>query len=573
MTLPEVPGSGNGGPEPLPGAASPGTAWSPPWTPPGVASRPPGVVPGPPSGVAPGLPPGAAPGVPPGLPYLPPGVVPDQPAEAFAPRTGLGRRVSAALVDIALLAVLFLILGLATGGTPAHTLPPGVVDIRATFWIGPWWIRFGEVTVAGWWLALYLAMLLTYYFAMEATTGRTAGKLLLGLRVTSRDGTRPSTAAIAARTLLRLVDWLPLLYLAGFITTLATGRRRQRLGDLTARTEVAVAPGATIQAWHAVLAGIVAGLVILGLSVRVTSGPPSGLASAAGTKPCHGVSFHHPAGWLEASAQERVASHPECRTALFVGPSDAIVVEAFSAPGRVTAANLAVVTPSVTGEVQRLMARVGGALLAGPRRTTVGGLPALEYRVSGRSYDGAPITSTLVFAFAGQTAYEINCQQTRAHAAQVTRACGQVLRTFTVAGYPASPAPAAAPAGSPQRWLQGLGSLRRQMNNALPPGTVTQGSLRATAATLRRCTPELAALGPPARPLRPTYRLAKQACAAFDQAAAYATAAARAYTTTSPSSSAGRRLSKLLNQTDAAVNHGTSLIDRAYYGAPVLSPA
>jgi hypothetical protein len=111
------------------------------------------------------------------------------------------------------------------------------------------------------------------------------------------------------------------------------------------------------------------------------------------------------------------------------------------------------------------------------------------------------------------------------------------------------------------------------MNNALPPGTVTQGSLRATAATLRRCTPELAALGPPASPLRPSYRLARQACAAFDQAAVYAAAAARAYTTTSPGSTAGRKLSKLLHQTDSAVNRGTNLIDRAYYGAPVLSPA
>jgi len=41
------------------------------------------------------------------------------------------------------------------------------------------------------------------------------------------------------RTLLRIVDWLPALYLVGFIAMLATGERRMRLGDLAARTRVA----------------------------------------------------------------------------------------------------------------------------------------------------------------------------------------------------------------------------------------------------------------------------------------------------------------------------------------------
>jgi uncharacterized RDD family membrane protein YckC len=559
MTVPELPGNGDEGPEPLPSAVSPSAAWAPPW-PPGPVGVPAGLRPG----AYPGLPPGASPG-------LPPGVVPDQPPGVAPPRNPLGRRASAALVDVVVLSVVFLILGLATGGTPVP-LPPGELSWSVgTVAVSTWSIRFGEVTVAGGWLALYLALVLVYYFALEATTGRTVGKRILGLRVVSRDGSRPSQGAIAVRTLLRLVDWVPLLYLVGFITALATGRRRQRVGDLAAQTEVAVVPGASVERWQPVLAGILAGLALLGLSVRVVSGGATGQASAI--KPCHGVSFDHPPGWLEAPASVHGTSHPMCRTALFLGPSDAIVVEAYPEPGRVTAANLAVVTPLVTGGVRRVVAQGGGVLLAGPQRTTVGGLPALEYRVSGRSYYGVPATTTLVFAFAGTTQYEIGCQQTRAHAAQVTRACGQALRTFTVAGYPAPPTPAAAPAGSPQRWVQGLGSLRWQMDNALPPGNITPGSLRASAAKLRRCTPELAALGPPpARLLRPTYRLAKRACAAFDQAAGYATAAARAYTTTSPSSRAGRKLSKLLNQTDAAVNHGTGLIDNAYYGAPVLPP-
>ena len=62
----------------------------------------------------------------------------------------------------------------------------------------------------------------------------------------------------------------------------------------------------------------------------------------------------------------------------------------------------------------------------------------------------------------------------------------------------------------------------------------------------------------------------RAADAAFDQAAAYAAAAARGYTTAGPSISS--KENKLLNRTDAAVNHGISLIDRAYYSAPVPLP-
>jgi uncharacterized RDD family membrane protein YckC len=551
MNAPEPPGTGYAPPDPSLAAAPPVTAAQPSWgigLPP-TAAQPP--IAGPPPWSA-GPPPIAAP-----------------------PQDRLGRRVSAALADVALLAVLFVSLGLATGGAPAQNLPPGAWNVSAgAVHFGTWWIGFGEVTVAGWWLAGYLAVLLLYYFLLEAATGQTLGKRLLGLRVVACDGTRPSAAAIAARTLLRLVDWLPLLYLAGFITVLATGRRRQRLGDLAARTRVTVAPGVPAVRWPAVLAGILASLAILGLSVRVTSGGPAGQATAG--HPCHGVSFHHPAGLSSVRLLQHTAgSGPFCHTALFADPSDGIVVEGYLLPAPVTAASLPAFARFFTSAVRQLAARAGGALQAGPQRTTVGGLPTLKFQISGRSYFGTPAMSTLVLAFDGKTQYEIDCQYTRAHAAQVTSACGQVLRTFTVAGGPggrASPAPGTTPAvaGSPQRWEQGLGSLQRQMNNAMPQGVVTAGSLRRTAATLRRCALQLTGLGrPPAAVLRPTYRLASRACTAFARAAAFATAAARAYHTSGPT---GRSETKLLNHTDSAVNQGIGLIDHAFFGAPVLPP-
>ena len=37
---------------------------------------------------------------------------------------------------------------------------------------------------------------------------------------------------------MRFVDWLPGLYIVGAITVYATGPRRQRLGDIAAKTNV-----------------------------------------------------------------------------------------------------------------------------------------------------------------------------------------------------------------------------------------------------------------------------------------------------------------------------------------------
>lgn len=132
----------------------------------------------------------------------------------------LGRRITAALIDLALLGGLFIVVALAIGEST---------------------VEGGSVSLAldGWPAVVYFALVLLYYFALEAAIGQTLGKLLLGLRVVRADGRPPSAAAIALRTVLRIVDWLPLFYLAGFITMMATGQRRLRLGDLAAKTLLA----------------------------------------------------------------------------------------------------------------------------------------------------------------------------------------------------------------------------------------------------------------------------------------------------------------------------------------------
>ena len=350
-------------------------------------------------------------------------------------------RAAAALVDVALLCGLFIVVGLATGGTPAPA-PVGT----STFAVGgaaagPWWLRFGEVTVAGRWLALYLAMLLLYFFILETRTGQTAGKRLLGLRVTGADANQPPAAAIATRTLLRLVDWLPLLYLTGFITVLATGARRQRLGDLAAGTTVTIALPARRP--HPALAVTLALIALTGMSVRVTSsgtlhvasGRPAHMAAGRASQDCraHGVSFEQPAGWRQEKVRARTGgTHLLCQTGLFISPSDALVIEAHPLTRPVTASYLGTIGPLLKRLGSQSFAQIGGVLQAGPRRLTIGGLPGFELRGTGHSFSGARIHSTVVFAFQGSTEYLINCQYTPQHAAQAQRACGQILRTFQV---------------------------------------------------------------------------------------------------------------------------------------------
>jgi uncharacterized RDD family membrane protein YckC len=136
------------------------------------------------------------------------------------PTDVLGRRIGAGLLDLIVLAVLLVIVGVIFG--EGETGDGGA-----------------SVTLEGVSALVWLLVSWLYYGITEAMTGQTLGKRLLGIRVVrASDGGRPTTGAIVARTLLRIVDGI-LFYLVGLIAILATGRRRQRIGDLAAGTTVA----------------------------------------------------------------------------------------------------------------------------------------------------------------------------------------------------------------------------------------------------------------------------------------------------------------------------------------------
>ncbi len=86
------------------------------------------------------------------------------------------------------------------------------------------------------WWAVTATCYVLYAFVLEAATGRTVGKLLIGTRVVAEQGGRPNIWRVAARGAFRIVEIAPPFWLLGFVLLLSRGR--QRVGDIFARTAV-----------------------------------------------------------------------------------------------------------------------------------------------------------------------------------------------------------------------------------------------------------------------------------------------------------------------------------------------
>lgn len=76
-----------------------------------------------------------------------------------------------------------------------------------------------------------------YYIYFEGAYGQTIGKMVMNIVVVDEKGGPCTYEKAAIRTVLRIVDALPTLYLVGIIVIFLTDHR-QRLGDLAADTRV-----------------------------------------------------------------------------------------------------------------------------------------------------------------------------------------------------------------------------------------------------------------------------------------------------------------------------------------------
>lgn len=355
-----------------------------------------------------------------------PVVLPPLPADSPGQEGVLGLRIAAALIDLVLLAGLFVIMACAVGQA-------GAGDGSFNIWLG--W-GSSTVSLSSGWAVAFVGIVGLYYFGLEAVSGQTVGKRLLDVQVYGPGGARPSAGAVAGRTLLRVVDFLPVMYLAGFVTMMATGARQQRIGDLAARTAVARAGPARYRALAAVPLAVVL-LAAVGLSAYRAASPGNTLIYRA-----HGVSFDYPAAWQDETGYATGMSGGGVPTlwTIVVGPGtprDGIVVAAYRVNLAVTAQNIDAGIP----DLESALRQAGMAVQGTPQKITVAGLPGLRLRVTGTG--GA---STRVFAFNGTTEYVVACEYTAGMAAQVGRACDQVTGSFRVSRAASG---AAAPATSP----------------------------------------------------------------------------------------------------------------------------
>ena len=166
---------------------------------------------------------GALPAWPPPAPPEPPALSPATTRTLEAERLGaearavLGRRSLAAVIDMVPLGLVAFALSERTQGSGGF-----------------------QVRLEGVGFLLAALVMLGYHALGEGLTGTSPGKWAMGLAVVGADG-RPGPKAVLLRTLLRMVDGLPVFYLVGFVTSLASPGT-QRVGDLAARTHVIERP-------------------------------------------------------------------------------------------------------------------------------------------------------------------------------------------------------------------------------------------------------------------------------------------------------------------------------------------
>jgi len=133
-----------------------------------------------------------------------------------------GQRLVAIIVDHIILFIISIIIAIPIG------IQVAVFSIGAESPL--FWSSIGIYT------ALNFVIWIVYFTYLEGKTGETIGKRAMGIKVVSEKGEMDYTKSFI-RNILRVIDWLPFVYILGFIVAVAS-KNNQRIGDLAARTTV-----------------------------------------------------------------------------------------------------------------------------------------------------------------------------------------------------------------------------------------------------------------------------------------------------------------------------------------------
>jgi uncharacterized RDD family membrane protein YckC len=126
---------------------------------------------------------------------------------------GVGRRAVAIIIDTILLCILGYVIAMFTGGT---------TETGFNLQGGP--------------AILWFAIALVYYVVMEATSGATLGKRVMGLKVVKEGGAALDWQASIVRNVLRIIDGFFFYLVAAIVVWFS--KKKQRLGDMAAHTLV-----------------------------------------------------------------------------------------------------------------------------------------------------------------------------------------------------------------------------------------------------------------------------------------------------------------------------------------------
>lgn len=134
----------------------------------------------------------------------------------------VGRRIGAAVIDLALCTVAFIV-ATANFGTTTTTVRDGMT--------------YQQASLTGWPFVVFSVLVLAYFVLMEWRLGGTIGKLLVRVQVVDDRGGRISLQKSLVRNALRIVDAFPFIfpYIVGLVVV-ASSRNKQRVGDRVAGT-------------------------------------------------------------------------------------------------------------------------------------------------------------------------------------------------------------------------------------------------------------------------------------------------------------------------------------------------